>query len=66
VGVEEEKSNGTEVRAEMEMYGEAETAVQVEGKKTTWFKIKSWCASRFCAKSTAICSCHECSDCPSK
>jgi len=29
-----------EVRAVMEMYLEAETAVQIEGKKTTWFEVK--------------------------
>jgi len=29
-----------EVRAVMEMYLDAETAVQIEGKKTTWFEVK--------------------------
>jgi len=28
------------VRAVIEIYREAETAVQIEGKKTTWFKVK--------------------------
>jgi len=29
-----------EVRAVMEIYWEAETAVEIEGKKTAWFKVK--------------------------
>jgi len=28
------------VRAVMEMYQEAETAMQIEGKKTAWFEVK--------------------------
>jgi len=29
-----------EVRAVMEMYREAKTAVQIESKKTVWFEVK--------------------------
>jgi len=29
-----------EVRVVMEMYWEAETVVQIEAKKTTWFEVK--------------------------
>jgi len=40
VGIEEGRCDGTEVRAVMEMYWEAETAVQIDGKKNTWFEVK--------------------------
>jgi len=41
VGVEEERSAGTEDerRAAMEMYRKAETAVQIEDTNTAWFEI---------------------------
>jgi len=57
-----------EVRAVMEKYREAETAVQIEGKKTPWFEVKVGVhqGSVLTAQSTAICICHGCSDCPSK
>jgi len=39
VSVEEERSDGTEVKVVMEMYRKAETAVQIQGKKTAWFEV---------------------------
>jgi len=39
-GVEEERSDGTRVRAVLEMYREAETAAQIEDIKTAWFEVK--------------------------
>jgi len=40
VGVEEERSDGTEVKGVMEMYREAKTAVQIDGKNTAWLEVK--------------------------
>jgi len=39
VGVEEERSDRTVSESCDGMYQEAETAVQIEGKKTAWFKV---------------------------